>query len=195
MIDTYPDVDRALSQAAFGDTDQAHLDAVAALTRVSSGHAIAELSRRTGVSETELRTAYDGVKDRWARHPAPVMPGAGEVMAAVTRGGGKNLVATHRDRASAELLIEATGLAVDDMVCAPDGYPRKPAPEMIQVLLDRHDLDPAEVIAVGDRPVDVEAGRAVGVTGALLVTPGIPLDAGEAHRIADLRELLGLLSA
>lgn len=193
LIDTYPDVDRALAQAAFGDTSADHLADVASLTRISSGHAITELARRTGAAEQALRAAYDGVKKRWQETPAPVMAGAREVMAAVTAGGGLNLVATHRDRGSAELLIEATGLAVDDMVCAPDGYARKPSPEMLEVLIERHGLDARAVVAVGDRPVDVEAGQAVGATGVLLVTPGIPLDAGDALRIGDLRELLPLL--
>lgn len=194
LIDTYPDVDRALAQAAFGDTSEQSLAEVAALTRVSSGHAFAELARRTGVAEADLETAYDGVKEYWQHSPAPVMAGAREVMAAVAAGGGLNLVATHRDRASAEQLIAATGLAVDDMVCAPDGYDRKPSPALVEALLQRHRLDPAEVIVVGDRPADLEAGRAAGVDGALLVTPGIPLDAGGARRIGDLHELLPLVA-
>ena len=56
------------------------------------------------------------------------MAGAAEVMAAVRRGGGLNLVATHRDRASAENLFHALGVQVDDLVCAPDGFARKPDP-------------------------------------------------------------------
>lgn len=193
-MDTYPDVDRALALAAFGDAGETRLAEVAALTRLSSGHAITELAERTGVAEAVLQAAYDGVKELWQHTPAPVMPHAREVMAAVTAGGGLNLVATHRDRGSAEQLLQATGLAVDDMVCAPDGYDRKPAPEMIQVLLARHDLDPADVIAVGDRPGDAEAARALGVTGLLLVTPGIPFETGDIPQIGDLRELLPMLA-
>ncbi|WP_420112591.1 HAD family hydrolase [Pseudactinotalea sp.] len=194
LIDTYPDVDRALARAAFGDQAQSRVAEVAALTRVSSGHAIEALAVRTGVPEEELSAAYDGVKDYWQHTPAPVMAGAQEVMAAIRAAGGLNLVATHRDRSSAEQLITATGLAVDDMVCAPDGHPRKPSPALIEALLQRHHLQPTDVLVVGDRPVDLEAGRAAGVDGALLVTPGIPLDAGAARRIGDLRELLPLVS-
>lgn len=103
-------------------------------------------------------------------------------------------MATHRDRDSAAQLLEATGLAVDDMVCAPDGYDRKPSPEMIRVLLDRHGLDAADVIAVGDRPGDAEAARAVGATGLLLVTPGVQLDTRDLPQIDDLRDLLPMLA-
>lgn len=194
LLDTYPDVDRALALAAFGNTDEGRLAEVAALTRVSSGHAITELSARTGVPEAELRAAYDGVKELWESTPAPVMPGAREVMAALRQAGGLNLVATHRDRASAELLLAATGLPVDDMICAPDGYARKPSPEMAETLLERHELDPSEVLTIGDRPADLESGRAAGIAGFLLVTPGIPLDAGDARTIGHLREVLPLVA-
>lgn len=191
LLDTYPDVDRALARAAFGDTGPDRLAQVAALTRVSSGHAIRELARLSGTPEPELRAAYEQVTRLWLEHPAPVMPGARAVMAAVTGGGGLNLVATHRDRASAEQLLTASALHVDDLVCAPDGYARKPSPEMIQVLLDRHGLAAGDAIAVGDRPVDVEAARAAGVD-AVLLTSGL-VDAGDLPHVSALSELLPLL--
>lgn len=193
LFDTYPDVDRALARAAFGDAGEGHLARVAALTRVSSGHAITELAAATGVSEPELRDAYDGVKELWQERPAPVMPGAREVMAAVTAGGGRNLVATHRDRVSAQQLLDSGGLTVDDMVCAPDGHARKPDPELVDVLLRRHDLAAGEVLAVGDRPVDVEAANAAGVTGVLLVTADVAIDVGDMPRVTELGELLPML--
>ena len=121
------------------------------------------------------------------------MAGAHEVLAAVTAAGGLNLVATHRDRESATQLLRTLGLDVDDMVCAPDGFARKPDPEMPLELMRRHGLDAADVLAVGDRPGDVAAALAAGVPGVLLETPGIPLDAPDARRITDLREVLGLL--
>lgn len=197
LMDTYPDVDRALAASAYGADptdvgDRARAE-VAALTRISSGYAIKELARRHEVPEKELRSAYDGVKARWTQHPAPVMDGAREVMAAVRGNGGLNLVATHRDRISAEQLLVDTGLSADDVVCAPDGYHRKPSPQMYQVLMERHALDPSEVLAVGDRPVDVEAADAAGITGVLLITPGIPLEAGGSVSITSLTELLAMV--
>jgi phosphoglycolate phosphatase-like HAD superfamily hydrolase len=65
---------------------------------------------------------------------------------------------------------------------------------MNRELLARHGLRPSQVVTVGDRPADVDAGRALGALGVLLVTPGIPLDAGDSPRITDLRELLDLIA-
>jgi HAD superfamily hydrolase (TIGR01509 family) len=205
LLDTYPDVDRALARAAFGGEptagpaasarapEPAQIAEVARLTRVSSARAIDELSARHGVPRRALQEAYDQVKEQWRAHPAPAMPGAHEVMDAVREAGGANLVATHRDAASARMLLEAPGLRVEDLVCAPDGFARKPDPEMLCALMERHALDPSRVLAVGDRPVDVEAARAAGIRGVLLETPGIHLPAGEAPRISRLAELLPML--
>ncbi|NLW98639.1 MAG: HAD-IA family hydrolase [Actinomycetales bacterium] len=195
LLDTYPVVDRALASVVDGgEPRDATLEEVARLTRVSSGHAIATLSERYGVPESELRDAYEGTKATWEVNPPPVMDGAREVIAAVTARGGLNLVATHRARESAEALLALVGLEVDDLVSASDGFPRKPDPAMALELLRRHALDPSEVIGVGDRPGDVAAAEAAGGRGVLLTTAGLPLDAPDGmRRISSLRELLDLV--
>ena len=190
LFDTYPDLDRALCRAVFADDATEHLLQVGRLTRVSTGHAVRELSRRFGVAEQDLLQALADVKDAWKSAPAPLMEGASAVMKAVHAAGGLNLVATHRDRASAEQLLQARGVHVDDMVCAPDGFPRKPDPTMHQELLRRHGLDPEDVGAVGDRSADAQAAAGAGVRAFLLLSPGIDLNADGAEAIRSLREIL-----
>lgn len=193
LADTYPDVDRALAEVVHASPGQCDIDEVAQLTRRSSSHAITTLARRHGVPKQKLRAAYEDLKDRWARQPPPAMAGAHRVLAAVRESGGSNLVATHRDRDSATMLLEALGLGVDDLVCAPDGFPRKPDPTMNRVLLERHGLSPGQCLAVGDRPADIEAAARAEIKGVLLITPGIPLAAPAAVRISSLTSLLDLL--
>lgn len=189
LVDTYPDVDRALASALDPQPGEELLREVGQLTRISSSHAISTLAARHQVPERRLRTAYEATKVHWQQHPPAVMAGAHELLAAVHRAGGLNLVATHRERGSATALIEALELPVDDMVCAPDGFARKPDPAMVLALLARHALAPEECLAVGDRPADVEAARAAGVRAVLLETAGIELDAGDSERVTSLHAL------
>lgn len=193
LADTYPDVDRALAMVLDPRPGRELLHEVALLTRRSSSHAISTLAARHELPEQELRRAYEQTKRDWQQAPPPVMPGARELLAAVRAQGGLNLVATHRDRDSATDLVERLGLGIDDMVCAPDGFARKPDPAMIRALLERHSLAPQDCLAVGDRPADVEAAAAAGVRGVLLETAGIPLEAGDAERVTSLRALQSLL--
>ena len=43
------------------------------------------------------------------------------------------------------------------------GYARKPDPAMVLAALEKYALDPAETLMVGDREIDIQAGRAAGV--------------------------------
>ena len=194
LIDTYPEVVRALSRAAYGDTAPSHLREIGALTQYSIAHAIESLSVSRGVPRADLERAYEELKTRWRTRPAPVMDGARELIARVWEKGGLNLVATHRDRASATMLVTVLGLDLDDMVCAPDGLARKPSPEMNLLLARRHGLDPAQVLCVGDRPIDAVAAANAGMSAALLVSPGTVLTLRDAVDgtavVASLRDLI-----
>ena len=194
LIDTYPEVVRALSRAAYGDTAPSHLREIGALTQYSIAHAIESLSVSREVPRTDLERAYEELKTRWRTRPAPVMDGARELIARIWEKGGLNLVATHRDRASATMLVTVLGLDLDDMVCAPDGLARKPSPEMNLLLARRHGLDPAQVLCVGDRPIDAVAAANAGMSAALLVSPGTVLTLRDAVDgtavVADLRDLI-----
>ena len=194
LINTYPEVVRALSRAAYGDTGPSHLREIGALTQYSIAHAIESLSVSREVPRADLERAYEELKTRWRTRPAPVMDGARELIARVWEKDGLNLVATHRDRASATMLVTVLGLDLDDMVCAPDGLARKPSPEMNLLLARRHGLDPAQVLCVGDRPIDAVAAANAGMSAALLVSPGTVLTLRDAVDgtavVADLRDLI-----
>ncbi|WP_114854764.1 HAD-IA family hydrolase [Brachybacterium sp. YJGR34] len=195
LVDTYPDVDRALAGAIDPRPGPELLHEVALLTRVSSSRAIDTLASRHGVPAAHLRAAYEQTKELWTHRPPPVMAGARALLAAVRGADGLNLVATHRDRASALALIDALELPIDDLVCPGDGYARKPSPSMIRALLERHALNPEACFAVGDRPADVEAAVAAGVRAFLLHTPGVPLEAPGDLRTPSLDALIGLFTA
>ncbi|MGC5629622.1 HAD family hydrolase [Georgenia sp. Z1344] len=194
LVDTYPAVDAAMVEVVRRHGGEVTPDEVAALTRRSTGVAVEELARRYDIDAAELEESQSELKAGWVRTPPPVMDGAREAMAAARALGGLNLVVTHRDRASATSLLTSLGLEVDDLLCAPDGFPRKPDPTMYSEVLGRHRLDPAGCLAVGDRPIDAEAARGAGVDSAAVVTPGLDLDDGGARwRISSLHELPGLL--
>jgi 2-haloacid dehalogenase len=52
-----------------------------------------------------------------------------------------------------------------DVVLSADHGLCKPDPRLYRVLLDRHSIDPTEAVFVDDRPPNVEAARALGMTG------------------------------
>lgn len=193
LVDTYPQLDEAFAQVVRAHGEAIELLDVARLTRVSTGAAVATLAERFGIDPGEFEQANEALKQRWERQPAPAMPGAAALLDDVRAAGGLNLVVTHRDRASAEALLAGLGLHVDDLVSTGDGYPRKPDPTMYRVLLERHHLDPADCLSVGDRPIDATASHAAGIRAVMLESPQAPVEDDAEFSIASLDELRPLL--
>lgn len=193
LVDTYPQLDRALADVVADHGGSVDVHEVSRLTRVSTGHAVAHLSTRFGVPEAAFEAAEEALKERWRAAPAPAMPGAAALLHDVRAAGGLNLVVTHRDRRSAESLLTGIGLEVDDLISTADGYPRKPDPAMYRAMLERHGLDPAQCLAVGDRPIDAEAAAGAGLATATLESPEAPVDDEADHSVAALDELRPLL--
>ncbi|MFP7696826.1 HAD-IA family hydrolase [Trueperella sp. LYQ143] len=194
LVDTYPEVDMALAHATFSShpTDT-QLHEVRQLRAISIRHAIITLTQRYHLHPDILNRAYHEVLERWEHTPAPLMPGARQVLDAVHRGNGLNLIVTHRDSSSAQLLLDGLRIdaSIDDMICAPSGWPRKPDPTMLCELLARHHIDPSQTIGVGDRLIDGQAARAAGCRG-ILFDPDSSSDSPDAIR--ELSALLPLMT-
>ncbi len=190
IVNTYPQLDAALADVIRSHGERITDHDVALLTRRSTGEAISTLSVRHGIEDAEFRKAEAALKTHWRTSPPPAMPGIREAMARVS---GLNLVVTHRERASAESLLASLGITVDDLICAPDGHPRKPDPTMHLALLERHGLDAQDCVSVGDRPIDATAAHAAGMEAVMLRTPRIPFDNDAEYQIETLAELLPLL--
>lgn len=92
-----------------------------------------------------------------------------------------------------DLLFEEAGAHIDDIAYCPDkprskSVCRKPAPGMILQLAKKHRVNLEKSFMIGDRMIDIEAGRAAG-TRTILITPprtvGSLVDEGSATNTAD----------
>jgi phosphoglycolate phosphatase-like HAD superfamily hydrolase len=74
----------------------------------------------------------------------------------------KVAIATTDDRAPTEATLAGLGVAslVEAMVCADDGVPVKPAPDMVLALCRATGVAPAQCVVVGDTAADLQMGRA-----------------------------------
>jgi phosphoglycolate phosphatase len=102
-------------------------------------------------------------------------------------GGRRVAVATSDDRDPTERTLAALGLtdAIDAVVCADDGVPVKPAPDMVLRLCASLGIVPARTAVVGDSAADLEMGRRAGAGLVVGVLTGVG-DAEHLARIADL---------
>ena len=83
---------------------------------------------------------------------------------------------------------------VDD-IWRRDSFWRKPAAGMLLRAASAVNVDPTRSVMIGDRPGDVEAGRAVGVAQTIFFAHGVANgpDHGADHRCSDHRQVIEVL--
>lgn len=87
----------------------------------------------------------------------------------------KLAVATSDNRELTEATLDALQIArfVSGLICADDGVPIKPAPDMIRALCRQLAVEPVDTVMVGDAVADVQMGRAAGAGLVVGVLSGV----------------------
>jgi len=118
-------------------------------------------------------------------------PGVPEALASL---GGRKATATTKGSPTTRAVLEQFGLIqYFDHVQGTDGFPHKPAPDVVLTALAALGAKPEDCLFVGDSPADMEAGRRAGVrTCAVRYGYGKLTDLQKwspDYWISDLREL------
>lgn len=95
--------------------------------------------------------------------------GIRELLEALSTRGATHHIVTHRGT-SIHVLLAKHGMThhFQDILTAPDGFARKPDPEAVAYLIDRHQMARDETIMIGDRELDVLAGHRAGIMTCLI---------------------------
>lgn len=105
----------------------------------------------------QYRTFYPARGHKQTR----IYPGVAEGLAAL---GGRKSTATTKGSPTTKLILEQFGLLqYFEHVQGTDGFPCKPAPDVIFTALKALGAKPEDCLFVGDSPADMEAGRRAGV--------------------------------
>jgi HAD superfamily hydrolase (TIGR01549 family) len=103
------------------------------------------------------RTVYPARRHQATR----VFPGVVEALGALR---GRKSTATTKASTTAQAILEQFGLLpYFEHVQGTDGFPYKPAPNVIHAALEALGARPEDCLFVGDAPADMEAGRRAGV--------------------------------
>jgi phosphoglycolate phosphatase len=106
----------------------------------------------------------------------------------IHRSGIKIAVATTDDRAPTEAMLDAFQVTelVATMVCADDGIPAKPAPDMVVTICARLNVIPAKTIVIGDTTADLQMARSAGAGLVIGVLSGV----GSLEKLTPLADFL-----
>jgi HAD superfamily hydrolase (TIGR01509 family) len=96
-----------------------------------------------------------------------VFPGVRELLAAFHKRGLRTCLATSSGRAHLDVIEEASGLRVrelvDQLVTSDDADESKPAPDLVAAATRKLRVSPAQCVMLGDTPYDAESAKHAGV--------------------------------
>ena len=196
LFDTYPALVDAIGHALTDLGAQADHDLIARLLTKTMAHCTYILAEQAGLDLGELEARIAHHRLAIPMEARPPFPGAVRVCAQFKAAGGTNYIYTHRDYASLRTFLDWQGVTAlfDDFVTRDAGYPRKPSPLGFAALVEKHDLPPDAVLAIGDRDLDVIGAQRAGLKACLFaahsgdgVRPDFHIDNFDA--LADILEL------
>jgi phosphoglycolate phosphatase-like HAD superfamily hydrolase len=194
LFDTYPPLIRAIEQALADDGISEGRHVIADMLNDTLARCIAALIEKYSLNGPVFEARVEHYWGETTPKDNPPFPGVMHACERVLAAGGRHYIVTHRGRASMMALLDwynVTGMFAD-FVTRDDGYPRKPDPASFRAMIDRHHLPPDDVLAVGDRALDIQAGQGAGVHTCLFNAAPLP-DVQPDFVIADFEALLGVV--
>jgi phosphoglycolate phosphatase-like HAD superfamily hydrolase len=194
LFDTYPAIARAFRLAINDLGGDSPLDQIESLAKGSMDACIQALAAEHGLSADQVAAGFSAHYAAMKVDDEPPFEGVVRVCKHVLRIGGKNVIVTHRSRGGTERLLAGNNMQqyFAGWLTADDGYPRKPDPAAFSAAMQLHHLKREETLAVGDRDLDVQAGRAAGLFTVRFGTA--PADVNADLTIQDLSSLEGFLA-
>ena len=190
LMDTYPAMVRAFIAGAADHGITLSPRRTLDLMKNCLQHCCEVVSAESGVAADTLRRAFRAHEAEEIRRGIRLTPGMLKTLRGI-RPYAAHYVATHRSLVCRDMLCRShAGYLFTDYVTEEDGLPRKPAPDMLNHLMEKHHLQPGCCAMVGDRPLDIEAGRAAGMLTILLDPEGRFADTPCHVRIRRPEELL-----
>lgn len=165
LIDSYPSVNHELATTLSELGGVTSNSRIASLSKLSFSNCLSILAHENNLDLEELTEKF------WVRYGTvdprdqPPFPGAFRVCEQVVQSGNMNFIFTHRPRELLDRCLDHYGVSALFTACltVDDGYPRKPDPYAFLNIIERYELPPKEIIVIGDRAIDIQAGQAAGV--------------------------------
>jgi len=191
ISDSYPTFTKAFLQMLTDLGIEDTYESVFAKLKVSFGNAC---------------TSYDfpkmekSVSQLYREYRVPLMPiyakpfdDAEKLLSAVIENGGKNYIYTHSGQIAWDLL-ELWDLKKYFVggITADMKFPAKPAPDALNYLCETEGLEKEFCVMVGDRDIDILAGKNAGMDGILLDPDGYFPNFESTYRVNSLEEIIDI---
>lgn len=194
LFDTYPTITRAFKAALEEEGIFEPSEKIMSLMKITESTAVEYYMTHYGAS-CDIREKYK--KHRKVMEPIYVKPfkNVCKVLRLISESGKNNYLYTHRGQSSVEFLKSFDIYDYfTDFITKGNNFKRKPDPEALLYLIDKHSIRPEEAVMVGDRDIDLMAARNAGISACFFDWD----NSGESEiadfRITDMEQLISKIS-
>lgn len=107
---------------------------------------------------------------------------------------GKNYLVTHRRNSVYYFLDKFKILdCFSEIICKKNNFPKKPDPQSINYLLNKYSINPNDSVMIGDRDIDILAGKNAGIHTLYFTNGDLNLDIAE-YNINNFSEMFDTLN-
>jgi HAD superfamily hydrolase (TIGR01509 family) len=165
LFDTYPAIARAFDFTLKEWGVSAPLDRIYSLAKIKLNLCASQLAEQFSLDTADVLAKYQSQYGAMPIADQGPFPGVIRVCERIHEKDGTNVIVTHRGRESTLKFLDVNGAGhlFKDVITRDEGFPEKPDPAAFLAMIHRHGFDPTETLAVGDREIDIRAGKAAGV--------------------------------
>lgn len=190
LFNTYPKMLKALqgALAELGEAiDEKELYHAIKVTSIKTVH------EKLGYSEAQFLPIYHRQELIDKTFVKPYTDTA-ETLAQVVKSGGRNFIFSHREASKIEKMLESFQVDqfISEIVSPEQGFGRKPSPEGLLYLIDKYHLAVDKTVFVGDRPLDIVAGKNAGLDTVLYDRDFFLENTKATYVVSSLSEVLEL---
>jgi phosphoglycolate phosphatase-like HAD superfamily hydrolase len=161
LFDTYPAITYAISTSLNSLGQSLPLNMIDGLVRHSLDYCLETLSLRFKLDLDILHLRFTESYLMVPLANQPPFPGVKEVCALIYQRGGQNVAVTHRSVESTHGLLDYHGLAYLflGILSIEQGYPYKTDPSSFENAFQQYNIERAKTLVIGNRDLDIRAGR------------------------------------
>ncbi|MDO5022857.1 MAG: HAD-IA family hydrolase [Eubacteriales bacterium] len=143
-------------------------DELLRLIKTTLGQAALSFAKGDAQTAEKILDIYQRLASKRDASTIPLYKDALQSLQAVVKAGGQNYLYTHRDKSALEALSSKNALKLfKDVLTSEHGFKKKPSPDALNFLIDKHSLPKNACCMVGDRPIDLDAAKNAGIAAVL----------------------------
>jgi phosphoglycolate phosphatase-like HAD superfamily hydrolase len=195
LFDTYPGIARAFLAAITALGKSMPLGRIESLAKIELGYCGSVLAGELNLELDDIMLGFSQSSETIPVEEEKPFAGVLQVCEYILSSGGFNGIITHRGRESTTQLLEAHNLAgyFSDILTRNDGFARKPSPAAFNAMIKKNNFLLEETLTIGDREIDILAGKAAGIQTCLFGTERTKIIPDIA--VTDYGQLLDFLQA